>query len=415
MNNYAPFRECLPSGRRKNAEPPPLALRLPRFIGASTAVESILLNLRLALIGVGSVLMRVAEHLARLRVAELWLVDPQEFYKPESVLTHPVSRNFARPKVVVTARRCRAISPGTRVFRFVGNVQDLPLDAFANVHACLMATDNLAAEVEVGTRCLHLAKRLVHAAVHGESMTTQVRVFGNRDAQGPCPACAYGSTEWRQLAEQVRFSCASGTSTRSVRRIAGPPTRSTSHLCSLAADLAVNQLLRLVLPLAEPVQDTILEYCGMTNRTVTGPLVRNPDCPCDHSRFDLGRASAPLKCFSVERLARQFGFAFDDVVLNLTFGDVTWVERGRCRCAESVPVRRFVAVGRERVARCVKCRSPIRHQPFYEHRTISPAMLGHRVSTPLNLLGASNIPWVLLRNPEKAVLVQDPSRAALKP
>ena len=127
--------------------------------------------------------MRIALHLARLRIAELWLVDPQQFCKAESLLTHPISEISRQPKVTVTARRCKKISPSTRVFSFVGRVQDLLLDALANVHLWVMATDNLAAEIEVGRRCLHLGRRLVHAALFGEGMVAQVRVFANTDAQ----------------------------------------------------------------------------------------------------------------------------------------------------------------------------------------------------------------------------------------
>src|SRR5206468_9883032 len=103
-----------------------------------------------AIIGTGSVGGRVAFHFCRLSLAELWLVDPKVF-KPESVLTHDADpSDVGKSKALRTARLCQAINPAMRLFVFVGKVEDLPLDAFADVDLVIMATDNLAAEVEVG-------------------------------------------------------------------------------------------------------------------------------------------------------------------------------------------------------------------------------------------------------------------------
>jgi len=185
----------------------PLAARLPKFIGGPADAAMKLMLLRVMIIGLGSVGGRIATHVARIGVAMLWLVDPKCF-KSESLLTHEIEpRDVGKSKARTIARRCKAISPATRVFHFDGGVECLPLDAFADADLVVMATDNLAAEIEVGQRCLCLGKPLVQASVHGDTLTAQVRWFGNTDAQGPCPACGFGQTEWRMLDEQTRFSC----------------------------------------------------------------------------------------------------------------------------------------------------------------------------------------------------------------
>jgi len=410
MSNHAPFKECV-LFKRRPGEAPRLSSRLPSFIGARVEAGAALRNLYVAVIGVGSIGMRIAIHLARLQIGKLWLVDPQRSCKPETVLTHPVSLCFKQPKATVAARHCKKISPLTRVFSFVGSVQNLPLDALVDVHICVMATDNLAAEIEVGNRCLHLGKRLVHAALHGESMTTQVRVFANTDAQGPCPACTFGAVEWQQLSDQIQFSCDGPLSGQVVGRISGPPTRSTSHLCSMAADLAINQILRQTLQLGDPVENTVVEYCGITNQTVTGQLERNPNCRCDHTRFRLEHSLTPLKAHSFEQVAREFGFDSTDSALTLKVGEAIWVEKGLCPCgAAPVLVQRFIPTGRSFVGTCAQCRSSIRTQPFYTRDYVSAAVLGKAVATPLSMLGALKIPWLLLRTENRAVLVQDPTR-----
>ena len=410
MNRFEPFRECLLGSRRGQARQAPLASRLPSFIGVHGDVEGILRRLRVVLVGVGSVGMRIAEHFARLRVAELWLVDPRRCCKPESVLTHPITRPMDQPKATYAARLCKQISPSTRVFAYVGLVQDLGTDAFADAHLCVMATDNLLAEVEFGRRCLSLGKRLVHAALHGESLTVQIRVFANADGQGPCPACAFGATEWQQLADQVQYSCEGAAAAQPALRISGPPTRSTSSLCALGADLALNQSLRLALGLGEAVGDSIIEYCGFTNRMLTSRLERNPACRCDHTRFELIRAPVPIRSYSFTKLVNDFVKPRDAASATLTIGGMEWIECGVCRCPEPTPVRRFVPKGRGTAGRCPRCRSVIHSQPFNSHQAVAASILGRAASVPLCMLGVRKSPWVLLLKAAGAILVQDPRR-----
>lgn len=214
MPNRTQFIEIKPRPtKRGQAARPDIAARLPAFIGRPADAKARLAALKIVICGVGSVGGRIAVHLARFCIAMLWLIDPKR-YKPESVLTHDIEpRVVGKSKAITTARRCKEISPGTRVFAFDGEAAQLPLDAFADADLVVLATDNLAAEIEVGQRCVRLGKPLIQASVHGDTLTAQVRVFGNADGHGPCPACGFGAVEWRMLNEQVRFSCDGFTST----------------------------------------------------------------------------------------------------------------------------------------------------------------------------------------------------------
>jgi molybdopterin/thiamine biosynthesis adenylyltransferase len=208
MRKHAQFIEAKPpAGKHGNAVLPDPAVRLPTFAGGPADAARKLGALRIFIVGLGSVGGRIALHLARLGIATLWLIDPKR-YKPESLLTHEIEpRDVGQFKARTTARRCKAISSTTRVFAFSGSVEDLPLDAFADADLVLLATDNLAAEIEVGQRCARLGKTLFQASVHGDTLTAQIRIFANVDRRGPCPACGFGDVEWRMLNEQVRFSC----------------------------------------------------------------------------------------------------------------------------------------------------------------------------------------------------------------
>src|SRR5262249_3239740 len=157
------------------------------------------------------------------------IVDRGRF-KPESLLTQPIAPDdLGNPKAESTGRLCKRISPQTAVAAWDGPVEELGTLAFADVDFVVLATDNLAAEVEVGQRCLGWRKPLVHASVHGETLVAQVRFFANANGEGPCPACAFGAAEWAHLNQETTFSCEGLAAGRPVAvKKSGPPTRSTS-------------------------------------------------------------------------------------------------------------------------------------------------------------------------------------------
>ncbi len=108
---------------------------------------------------------------------------------------------------------------------------------------------------------------------------------------------------------------------RRAPRVAELPTVSVASLCSLASNLASNQLLRHVLQLGTPVADTSLEYCGYTNRTVTSPLTLSQNCPCDHRRGVLLPSPKLLREVSLAELAAAAGFSRETGVVGCVLGD----------------------------------------------------------------------------------------------
>ncbi len=383
--------------------------RLPEFVGMEGDAGAVLDRLNLGIIGLGSVGLGIALSAARLQLGGLVLVDPGR-YKPASLLTHPILPEDAaggKSKAQHAGELCGRISPRSRIQVHDGPLQSLDMAALAETDILAVATDNLAAEVEAAQRCLHLRKPLVHAAVHGDTLVAQVRFYHLAHSDSPCPACAYGKAELAQLNAETEFKCDGLGKAGSGAHVATRPTVSVSCLCSMAADLAMIQILRHSLGLGRPLGDFVLEYCGFTNRTVTSPLAgRNPACLCDHDEVRTPRAIAdPLGGCSLSQLAERAGLDGDPAGAagrSFVVGDLEFVVFGGCECGVH-SVRRFARPG-EALGRCERCGRPITAQPFFSHRPASGSVLKGVLDRPLRQIGAASARSALVGRGERGVL-----------
>jgi len=254
----------------------------------------------------------------------------------------------------------------------------------------LPAPDNLEAEVAVSDFCRRTRKPLCHAAVHGDTLVAQVRFLLNSDGSSPCLACGYGQQEWDEYYRETVFSCGGAPAA------AEAPTMSVSFLCSLAADLALVQLLRFVLNLGLPVADTLLEYCGYTHATTMCRLVRNENCRCPHLRWSTAEVPRSLRDYTFIELAEATGLP-----INAVNADLAWevdghgfVDSAYCeRCRHVQRVRRLAADS-ELVARCERCAAELRAVPFLTSRRVSLSQLGELANSSLGQLGADVVAWV---------------------
>ena len=192
-------------------------------------------------------------------------------------------------------------------------------------------------------------------------------------------------------------------------QLSSPPTISTSNLCSLGADLAGNQILRVALQLGQPVLDTSIEFCGFTNRCMTTQLARSANCPVDHGHWTVVPVEQPLAKTTLAELSKEAALCTDSTQLTFAVDGFSWVESGACSCASSKPVCRFVAVGRMRISRCSKCRQPILPQPLHTHRAVTSALLGDAIKRPLGKLGAARVRCLLVSNGDQSVLFREPN------
>jgi molybdopterin/thiamine biosynthesis adenylyltransferase len=372
---------------------------MPRFVSLAASVDptAVLAKLRVAVLGVGAVGRNACLHLARLGVAALWICD-RGCYKTESLLTQPIGPDeIGVPKAEAVGRAAKRLSPSTHVHTYCGPFESLGATAFADADIVLMATDNIRAELECGQHCLHLGKPLVQASVHGGTLTTQVRFYGHASADGPCPACSLTNQERAALDREVVFSCDG-----SARPAAGNPTMSTSHLCALAGDLAVNQILRHVLGLGKSVADTEVEWNGFTMNTRVSPLSRRPQCPADHVVWRSCRTETPVGDHTLRDVARAAGLRDLDRAA-FRIGETLFVQRGVCREGHGQAVERFVAAGRP-AGTCSSCGAPLAPEPFFERDAAPSRLLVTRLDRPIRELCAEPPGFVLVSENGSSVL-----------
>jgi adenylyltransferase/sulfurtransferase len=415
MTKLSTFVEIRPrTAARRAASRARRADRTPSLLGLKRDANAELDHLVALILGVGGVGATAALSLAHLSVGELRLVD-RGCFKTESLATQPITpKEIGRPKASAIARLCKEISPRTRVLAFDGPLQQLPLPDMTGARVVIVAGDNLTVLHEAGQRCQRLGLPLIHAAVHGETLTAQCRTYGNATAHAPCPVCLFEAEEFRLMDEERAFSCEGARDPgaradgRSLR-----PTMSLRPLCALAGEMAALQAVRLALGIGTAVCDTLLEVCAYTWRSHVTPIARNPKCPCPHERYKLRSAPRTLDACSPGELLRAAGLRGSPAdSASFAAEGFRWVERGLCGCAESQPVHRFVHNGDALARHCAKCGRPIAPQPFYSHDAIPFGLLAPFRDRSLRSLGAVGCRGVLVCRREDTVLLTNTQRKA---
>jgi hypothetical protein len=286
-----------------------------------------------------------------------------------------------------------------------GPVERLDLMAFKDADFVMLATDNQNAEIEVGQRCLWLKIPLIQASVHGETFLAQVRFFG-KNKQAPCPVCGYSRAEWNDLNRQTQFSCEVGGPRALDAKISGPPTMSVSFLCSLAADLALAQLLRHTLALGKPIDNTMLEFCMYTHKTAINVLGRNFSCPCDHAHYVQACTLGKISELSLAEIAGIAGYDRQSGLAGVSFklGNMQYCEQGFCSCSQNQPLRRFFYPGKG-MGRCSNCGGEIHPHPFFTFKRVPTALLSDQWDLQLAVMGGKTEKWVMLRGPEQSLIL----------
>jgi len=388
--------------------------RLPKFVGMNDDAEAALDELVVAIVGTGSVGATVALSLARLQVGKLILIDRGKF-KAASLLTQPVGPEcLGQPKASHLAERCRAISPTTHVEAWDAPLEDLPWSTLVPAGIVVLAGDNLSLTWETGQRCLQLGLPLIHAAIHGETLTAQCRFFAGTEPDGPCPVCLFGPGEFRLLEEERVWSCegqsfAAGLPRSTSGGRAVSPTRSLRSACALAGHIATLSLVRWALGLGAPLQNTMTEICAYTWRTFVTPLRRNPACSLPHERWKVCASPAALRQVTPASLLRAAGIRAGGAgPATIAILGHRWVECGLCACLDPKPVHRFVRNGHPACSRCQRCRRPLFAQPFYSHESVPAKLLGPRLHEPLGRLGAAHAAEARVRCAHQTVLFVHP-------
>jgi molybdopterin/thiamine biosynthesis adenylyltransferase len=393
----SPKSDLRPLAQEPLEPAPAMAARWPSLVGVASDAFETIQRRRIVCISAGSVASRIAPHCARMQVAQLLIVDPARF-KRESLLTHDIRPDsIGRPKSEYVAELCRQLSPSTLVSAIVGRVQDLAPSTLADYDFAFAATDNLHAETSTAQLCLRLGIPLVLAAVHGETLTAQVKLFANERPSDPCPACLFNDQEWRFQDDEAIFSCGGGAAEFRVQ-----PTRSTSFLCSMAADLAVAQAVRWFLGLGASVANTELTWCAYTHRVLLSPLVCNPNCRLEHVAWERAAVSRPVADCTPEELLAAAQMSSQSGVTIAVEGYML-AEKAFC-CGREQPLGRFVALVGAAAGACPVCAGPLVPPPFFLRRDVPLKLLPPRAT--LAQLGASAACGALVSDGSRVVLVR---------
>jgi len=378
--------------------------RMPRLLDAPSQAgdpAACMRAQRVVVVGLGSVGLAISDLLSRASVAWLLLVDRAQI-KPESVLTHPVQPcDIGCDKATLAGQRAKAVSPNTRVQVFSGPVAELPPDAFVGASAVFLSSDNLACELEVSQRCLQLGLPLIQASVHGPTLVAQVRSLANAaGGDGPCLACGYQASDWEALDRGTVFSCTGGPA-----RWNGIPTVSPAHLCSLAASLAVTELLGRSAGLVPASESRLIEYCGFQHRTVVTPLLRRAECQRDHGRWQVVPWARRLATATPRELLAAAGCTDPQALaqVSLTVPGFRFRGLGMCACTRHPVIERFQRIGAES-APCTDCGSPLDFHPLYTHAQVPGIALRAQLDRSLGQLGADAADAVLVRRHDEVFL-----------
>lgn len=414
MNNLPTTFVEIPRSARRIASRVRRADRFPALLGLKGDANAVLDQWSVMVIGVGGVGATVARSVAHLFIGEIRLCDPGRF-KTESLATQAITPDLiGQPKARAIGRLCKAISPRTRVLAFDGPLQQLALADLLGVHVVIVAGDNLTVLREAAERCQRLGLPLIHAAVHGESLTAQCSTYSNADPSSPCAVCQFGPEEFQMLDEERTLSCEGPRNPGALADVRSlRSTMSLRPLCALAGELAALQSVRLALRLGSPIENTLLEVCSYTWRSHVTPLRRNPKCPCAHARYEVRPMSRALDDCSFARLTRAAGLATTTAEkASFVAEGFRWVERGWCGCVDSQPVQRLIRLGHDRARRCAKCSQPVHPQPFYSHDSFPARLLEKDYDRPLRALGAAGCRGVLVHHGAKTVLLTNPQLKA---
>jgi molybdopterin/thiamine biosynthesis adenylyltransferase len=370
--------------------------RMPQFYMASPGANDALRALHVVAVGASSVGLLAIETLGRMGVRRLTIVDRGKT-KLESMLTHDIRvEELGLAKASLAARRVKAMHPESEVRAFDGPFEQLGPEALLGASLVLLASDNLACEVEVAQRCVQLGIPLVQASVYGPLLTAQVRWAPNAPGGG-CLICAYGADEMEALDRNTIYSCEESAAPGSAPEPSAVPTVSPPHLCAIAAQLAVGEIMRMTLELGphalasdgDDDDGWVIDYCGYGPTLTRSRLARREDCICDHTRWSVVKVERPLGELTPREAIACAGHDASDAgaaALSLTVDGHVFLELAGCRCGRHPKVGRF-EVESAAPRPCAGCGEALMRHPLHTHRDVPLLALTQQLDAPLGDLG----------------------------
>ena len=350
--------------------------------GLPASAASQLAGSTVAVFGLGAVGGAVFEQLARAGVGTLLGVDP-DTYGRESPLTQPISwEPIGEPKALVQGARAHAANPAAAVRTAIGQAQDVPLSTLRQAHVLVATGDNLDLTLWAGRMAAALGKPLVNGAVHGETWTAIVRAYDLNAADAACPGCGLGQAEYAAM--KSRQGCDPGTI-----RPQDEPTRAPPVVCSLAAQLAVCEVLKRLTGLERgALSGEEYAHSLLSHRAWRTTLPRCDACRQPHERWTQVDVARDWANSTLGELAAEIGVNEYAPLLQVR-GETPWIGFALCAsCGKQQTVRRFARLGQD-VGNCA-CGAGLTAGPLGMRSLIPTADLRAVWDAPLDALGVED-------------------------
>lgn len=231
-----------------------------------------------ALVGLGNIGSHAADLMARLRIAELVLID-QGTYERKNIAGQSIELRSAigRRKVDVVAERLRRINPDLVIHAIHSKLQDVPLGLLrGDVMVC--GLDSRVARAYANQACLWLGiPTMIDVGVEPSHLLARVTVH-RTDLKSSCLQCGWSDKDYDLI--EARNPC-------QVEDLA-PATNTPAALGALAGSIAAMELKKVIdgdwEHLAAGKQITV---CALTHTMFATTIGRGRECRCDHDPWQI--------------------------------------------------------------------------------------------------------------------------------
>lgn len=254
--------------------------------------------------GLGNIGSVLANRIAP-QVARVLLVD-RDTVEPHNTINQSFEpRHVGLNKVDVIAERIERLAPDVKVERRVADLEDLPLQDFAELDFAVAGLDSLRARQLLSERLYPLRIPYVDGAV-GEPLLVRTQVLLPGQA---CLECSWGPAQYRQLAYE--YPCFSGAA-------AGRTTVQASAGAAAAAAI-VAQCMK-VFGSDPPRESYEVNGDLLAGRFITARRRRNPRCRFSHEVVSqLIRLEKPFAEATITSLLSAVDRSFRKQVVQLEF------------------------------------------------------------------------------------------------
>jgi molybdopterin/thiamine biosynthesis adenylyltransferase len=254
-------------------------------------------SVAVALVGIGNTGSNVLDHLARMRLAHLTLIDSGH-YEEKDVAGQSIDRRaIGGAKVQCAAERVRRIAPNVAITTIRARVEDVPIGALRG-KVILSCLDSKISRAYVNQAARWLGCSWIDAGVEPSQMLARVNVY-RAAPDCPCAQCAWSDADYATM--ERRNPCQAGEG--------AAPTNAPTSLGALAASIQAIELQKVLGgDWKHSAVGKQVTHCALTHKVYVTALSVNPNCRCDHQGWrikPLCVSPADFTLGEVLRLARR--------------------------------------------------------------------------------------------------------------